>query len=416
MLDSAFPASADVAGGDAPDAPSSEDRRDRRAERGSDASWHIPSDAGGGRLLGSPQHLRALAVYEPALRGRWRLYRRRYFDRFRFTKLRWIARQRRFLPRAWNFLMYLAQRDHASRVAYSPPVVNLELVNVCNLRCPGCTTGRSSPGARPRGKAPASAVKERIDWIAPRALQLQLFQLGEPLLHAEFFDVCRHAARRGLWTVVHSNLSLHVERLAERLVDSRLCQLVVSCDGATQETYGIYRVRGDVEQVFRNLGSIAAERRRRRRWHPWLTAKFIVFDHNWHEMEAFRDRALAAGADDVLFIPGFRNGVYETGRICSEVQFDLRTLTWKPRELELGCRQLWEALSIDVDGAVLPCCDAYRDEDVFVDGEVAKSDPAVAWNHPRFRAVRAHLSGQARDRSGSLPKPCDTCRRTLPGR
>lgn len=362
---------------------------------------------------GSPLHARVARLATAKYRGFWRRYRQHYLDRFRLRKLAYIATRRHFALRALNFATYLLERNRAVRVHYAPVVVCLDPSNHCNLRCPGCTTGLRDAERRPRGVTSLELMKTLIDRVHRRTLQLQLSHWGEPFLNSALYEACAYAVDKGLWTTLHSNLSLRIPGLAQRIVASRLCHLVVSCDGATQAAYQLYRVRGDVELVFRNIHAVREERERNgARW-PWITAKFIVFDHNWHEMELFRERALAAGADDVLFIGGLTDGVYETRRVASEREFDLAALRYRARPLGTSCRELWESITFDVDGAVFPCCDAFRERDLFADAAaVNRSSIMELWNGERFRRMRSFFSERS-PRAVDLPTPCDTCERTL---
>lgn len=365
------------------------------------------------RYRGSPLHERARLAAQPRVSDSyWLQYRSRVTDRYHRLKLEYLLRQRHFPLRAANFVVYLVERGRVSRVHYIPPVVSLDPSSSCNLRCPGCTTGNATPGRRRRGFATLEAMSKVIDRIHRRSFQVQLFHWGEPLLSPSSLAASAYAASRGLWTSIHSNLSLDQPNLAQRIVDSGLCNLVVSVDGATQKTYELYRRRGDVDLVFRNIEAIVEARNSCGASLPWITAKFCVFDHNWHEVEAFREHAEQAGVDEVLFLGGFSNGVYHSGDIATELEFDLDTLTWSPRYLVPGCRQLWEAMSIDYDGAVYPCCDAFRDEDLFAPPESAWSVPLLdSWNSPSHQQSRRFFMGETS--ADELPTPCRSCGRCV---
>ncbi len=202
---------------------------------------------------GTELHLRMAALFGDARpRGLWRRYRAVYFDRFRIRKIGWMIRQRGALRRVANFLVYLVERGRVARVHYGPVNASIEPGNFCNLKCPGRVTGGRNPAARERRWATLDGMKHSVDEVATTALQVQLFHWGEPLLNPDIFDVCSYSIERGLWTSIHSNLSIEVPRLAEKIVEAGLCNLVVSIDGASQEVYSRYRVGGDLERVLGN--------------------------------------------------------------------------------------------------------------------------------------------------------------------
>jgi len=81
-----------------------------------------------------------------------------------------------------------------------------------------------------------------MDEVGDYVFFLDLFNWGEPLLDPNLEELVRIASARRIVTNVSSNLSLPLsdERI-ESLVKSGLCQLVVSLDGTSQETYQNYR-------------------------------------------------------------------------------------------------------------------------------------------------------------------------------
>ncbi len=370
----------------------------------------------------APEHTTVVEIHQAMLRiadpqdrtrSSWKRGRTHYLTRLRLLKLRFMMRQRWFPLRAWNGLIYLLERKRVSHVHYLPPVVALEAVNGCNLRCPGCPTGSSGPLARKKGRATLEHMKAVIDQVYRRSLQMSFHHLGEPLLNEDFYAACAYATEKGLWTVIHSNLNIGTEGLARKIVSSRLCNLVVSCDGATQEVYEKYRVGGNLELVFQNLREIAQEKRKAGSPFPWLTAQFLVFDHNWHEMGSFREKALAAGADEVLFLPGCRNGTAKTGHVGAEQVFRLAALDWVDRETPATCCDLWDTFLMTYDGGIYPCCFSYRDMDLFVTPqESAERTIAESWNGREFRTVRRFFRHDAVSLE-DVRGPCKHCGRVL---
>jgi len=359
-------------------------------------------------------HRRMLKVATPNDRARfsWKRGRARYLTELRLLKLGFMARQRHFLRRAMNLLVFLIERKRAGRVHYWPPVVTAEAINGCNLHCPECPTGMSSPASRKKGKATLEDLKSIVDRISSKSVQINFHHMGEPLLNDDFYAACAYAVEKGLWTTIHSNLNIRSADLPQRIVASRLCNLVVSCDGATQDVYEKYRVGGDVELVFRNMQSIAEHKRKVGSRFPWITAQFIVFDHNWQQMERFRERAMEAGADEILFLPACRNGTAKSGHVWEEEVFNLSRLAWEPRQTPPVCGELWETPILTYDGGLYPCCFCFRDQDLFAPPQSPSGRTlADQWDGHAYRTARAFFRG-APVRREELPQPCRSCGRT----
>ena len=250
-------------------------------------------------------------------------------------------------------------------------------------------------------------VKAVIDEAYPRSLQMGFVRQGEPLLSHVFYTACEYAVQRGLWTVVQSNLSHDRPRLADEICDSGLHNLVVSCDGATQEGYAAYRRSGNLELVLDNVRRVVELKRRRGTRFPWVTMKFLIFDHNWHEIEAFETLARATGADEVVFFTAFSSESDESGRAADDHEFDLETLSWKRRAFG-SCNFVWDELQLDYDGAVLPCCWAHTDEHLFVSPEDAQRMSLMErWNSPAYRATRSYFMGEGK--RADLHSMCRSC-------
>ena len=344
--------------------------------------------------------------------GRWKATTTRTrperLDAFHRLKMKFIVGQRHFPLRLGNYLIYRLERERIACVHFFPVQIAVEANGNCNLRCPGCLVGR---GLRRTGiQASLAVLKSVIDHVYRRSFQINFHRLGEPLLNPAFFGATRYAVEKGLWVYAHSHLSLQQADLGPKLVDARLCHLVVSCDGAIQGTYERYRRGGSLALVLKNLSRTACERERRGVRFPWLTAKFLVFEHNWHEMGQFRKIALDSGADDVQFVEALSEGLYAQGRATSDKQFQLSTLSWVPWPLPKRCPWLWNTMSVSSRGELFPCCYAICDEDVFALTDLKKPESLVQhWNSQKYREARDIFLRPSRSKMSQLPRPCHSC-------
>ncbi len=334
----------------------------------------------------------------------------RLFDKYYLLRYRNFISQPHCILKLVNYIIYLVEHNRVEAVHYAPFFVNMDISNICNLRCPGCITGLRHPSSRKMSKAELPTIKRVVDKVAKRSIQIGFLQWGEPLLNDSFYAACAYATEKGLWTLIHSNLNIRDDKLARKIVDAGLHRLIVSCDGATQEVYEKYRIGGDVELVFENIQRISSERKKRELNFPWITAKFTVFDHNWHEIELFKQRALAVGADEVLFAPAVMGGFYKTGRIATAELFNLKELRWEKRR-DIRCNEIWNSFFITCDGGVYPCCASFRDADIFVSPQNSVSmELTEQWNIGKFKSIRSFFLGRSRMPLEQLPQPCNTCR------
>ncbi|MFQ3213628.1 MAG: MoaA/NifB/PqqE/SkfB family radical SAM enzyme, partial [Marivirga sp.] len=85
--------------------------------------------------------------------------------------------------------------------------------------------------------------------LQPEAFQLMLDQLksslisilfyfqGEPYLNRGFLDLVKLASQAGIYTATSTNAHYLDDETAKKTVESGLDRLIISIDGASQETY-----------------------------------------------------------------------------------------------------------------------------------------------------------------------------------
>jgi MoaA/NifB/PqqE/SkfB family radical SAM enzyme len=68
-----------------------------------------------------------------------------------------------------------------------------------------------------------------------------------------------------------------------------------SIDGASNETYQLYRVKGNFDTVIENVRKINRFKQQQHSDYPQLTWQFVVFGHNEHEIPVARRLASDLG-------------------------------------------------------------------------------------------------------------------------
>ncbi len=270
---------------------------------------------------------------------------------------------------------YQRMRGHTKLLGH-PVILTVEPTNVCNLACPYCFTGAGEVG-RKRSRFPHPLYERLIDELGDYLLEVELHNWGEPLLHWNLPELIRIASSRRVSTLVSTNFNarLDVPR-AQALVASGLTRLGVSIDGARQETYEQYRVRGNLDTVLSNIRLVNQAKEALGSATPRLTWEFHVFEHNRDDIGAARSMARELGMEiDISkgWIAGpewDREGEF---KFSSALSGD-------------GCQFLWERATINVDGGVAPCCGAFYKEDDF--GSVAEMSFKEVWNNENFQEAR----------------------------
>ena len=296
-----------------------------------------------------------------------------------------------------------------------PPVqIRLEASSFCNLRCPLCptTTGDVHRGAVGGGFLRFEDFRKLLD-DNPGLKRIELSNWGEIFLNPALLSVLKLAHERGVHLTASNGVNLNKIRpeVLEGLVRYQFRCLVCSIDGASEETYSIYRVRGKFANVIDNIRKINELKQRYSSPFPELTWKFIVFGHNEHEVPVAREMARELGI-------GFRTELnaipnYSPVRDPEAVRAARDDAAATPDEYEVlhgqsyyqySCYQLWDDPQINWDGKVLGCCVNYWGD---FGGNAFRDGLTASVNTEQIQYGRAMVQGHAPPREDI---PCTRCR------
>jgi len=174
-------------------------------------------------------------------------------------------------------------------VLFSHPVVlRVDPSNACQLACPGCVHSENNVHAGvfdwPGTMLSVDTHDAWLTRLGPFAFCAVLFNYGEPLLNKRFAEIVRRSKEYLLYTMTSTNLSLPVNN-EDAIVASGLDRMTLSIDGTSQEIYGRYRRKGDLDLVFKNVCALAAAKKRAGSRTPYLVWQFLTFEHNQHQTQ-----------------------------------------------------------------------------------------------------------------------------------
>lgn len=299
----------------------------------------------------------------------------------------------------------------AETVRAYPTMLTIEATNVCNLRCPACFTGASQAG-RDKSMLSPTMLDRVLNELGSRLLQVEFYNWGEPLLNKDLCPMIRNASDRGISTIISSNMSVPMDDArAEEIVRSGLNILGVSVDGATQEVYEQYRVRGNLALLFENVRKINAAKKKLGSKTPQLVYEYHLFKHNLHEVEEARRIADELGMSLRISKGWVAGPDWDTER-----EFDFEHDPQPGR-----CSFLWDHAVIHNDGGVAPCCAVfYKEDDYGSIARAASAEPGVplsafheqadggsgfhdVWNNDSFRRSRRMFAAKPNEpRDASL--------------
>ena len=292
-----------------------------------------------------------------------------------------------------------------------PSKIQLTASTVCQLKCPTCRTAEGEI-AKYLGSQTLKFknFKNLIDtnsWIR----KIELAGEGEIFLNHDLLKMLKYAYEKKviLTAGTGSNLNTISEETLEGLVKYRFGFLNCAIDGASSETYKIYRRGGDFEKVIVNIKKINAFKVKYRSEVPVLRWQFILFGHNEHEILKARRMASKLGMKFRLKlargdVSPVRNKNLVKKQIGSQITHRDEYLEKYGKVYLAGsmCSQMWICPQINTDGRVFGCCMNHWSDY----GNAFQEDLIGILNSEKMNYARAMLLGKVKERDDV---PCIQC-------
>lgn len=250
-----------------------------------------------------------------------------------------------------------------------PNKVRLEACTICQLHCKACYMRRDGPAALGYGYLKFNDYKNFID-KNPNIKFVSLANSGEIFLNPELVEIIKYSYEKGIKLDAHTGVNLNhlSDEQAEALVKYEFGDIILSIDGASQETYSQYREKGDYNKVIANIEKINFYKQKYNSKSPNLIWKFILFNHNEHEIVLAKQKAKELGLKIVFSLPWGKNTFTpknpdfvqkETGlKFASVTNMEAKT---KKKYCHNLCERMFSAPQINYNGTLFGCCILYKE-------------------------------------------------------
>jgi MoaA/NifB/PqqE/SkfB family radical SAM enzyme len=181
--------------------------------------------------------------------------------------------------------------------------------------------------------------------------------------------------------------------------------IVISIDGASQESYSKYRVGGDLTTVLDNTEKLLSYRDNVQS--PLLIWQFLVNRFNESEIERAENMAQKMGIQfnaapmrtsmgKELLLPLYERVQEIADWLPANTSFHKYAyeITPETKTKQEFCRWLWNTAVVNWDGSVSPCCGVFEKKWDFhsYDTKGGNSPFRRVWNSPRYRLARKLVS------------------------
>jgi MoaA/NifB/PqqE/SkfB family radical SAM enzyme len=244
-------------------------------------------------------------------------------------------------------------------------MIRLEASSVCQLKCPACSTakGKNRKGVIGWGFLTYKNFKKLIE-ENPHIKTIELSNWGEIFLNPELDNIIKFAHKHGVGLKAANGVNLNTvnDETLRNVVKYGFRLLSISIDGASQDTYKLYRKKGSFNRVIRNIKRINFFKEKYKTNFPKMNWQFVIFGHNEHELPIARQMSEDLNMEfrpklnhTPIFSPvNNENFVRKEGGfgVASRTEFAKK----RKRAYSRPCTQLWDSPQINWDGKLLGCC------------------------------------------------------------
>lgn len=272
-----------------------------------------------------------------------------------------------------------------------PSYYIIEPTNYCNYSCPICPNRLYDETEK--GFMPFELFEKIILQIRDFADVIQIYWVGEPLLHSRIYDMITYCKKNTQAKImISTNGSLLSSNNNKRLLDSGLDKLIISMDAAeSNEVYKAIRTNGNIEQLNSNVTSLLSYADEMD-----ITLQFVLTNVNENEKSKFIEKwsrynvnvsiqCLYTWANQLPELNSFSN--------CLSPMLGLQ---------RVPCADLWYKISIHWNGDVSRCCFDWSFKNVI--GNLNYQSIREIWNSSGFIALRNSHKNLKFD---NLCKNCD---------
>ncbi len=272
--------------------------------------------------------------------------------------------------------------------------ISIEPTTSCNLGCPECPSGLKS-FTRDTGTLSVDFYNKFLHEVQRDLIYLYFYFQGEPYLHPDFLSLVKAASEKNIYTVTSTNAHFLSPRKATETVQSGLDRILISIDGASQETYESYRKGGKLAKVIEGTKNLVKAKSQLNSSTPHIIIQFLVVKPNEHEIPEILQLGKDLGVDEVKLktaqVYDFKNGnelipsieQYSRYRKNEDGSYRIKN------KLENKCWKLWHSCVVTWDGNIVPCC--FDKDAKYEMGSLQTHSFQSIWENKNYKAFRGQL-------------------------
>ncbi|MHA1650041.1 MAG: radical SAM/SPASM domain-containing protein [Candidatus Helarchaeota archaeon] len=365
-----------------------------------------------------------------------------------------MAREEKLLQTLQKITNILNQDLPQLASIIGPKSIQLEITNLCNLRCIMCD--RWKWDTHLQGDLTKEDLFSLFDELASLNTQHILFSGGEPLLRPDFKELVQYLNQKGIAITLITNGTLLTEDIATLLIKSD-ATIIFSVDGSNDAIYSQIRGReGLLTKIIENIKNVGKIKKSEKK--GFISMHFVIQPFNLEDVFSFFELAKTLSVDAVSYgiihgphipekgvgfkdehLPHLKKTISELIKLQknkNDIQIELRPELYAIAEGQITSDALKSGLLvtelfkkdpvpcltviywalIDAFGDVYPCCYAYFDNLDYESaknlrnrlcfGNIHQSSFQEIWYGQKFNSFRNMMNPVQIE---NYPKVCGNC-------
>jgi len=295
-----------------------------------------------------------------------------------------------------------------------PSKVRLEASTICQLRCKSCLCQQENGHTMGKGYLSFSNFKSFIE-SNTFIKTIELSHCGEIFLNPDLIQIMQYAFERNIVLEALNGVNFNTvnDEMLEAMVKYGFKHILVAIDGASQETYPVYRINGNYDTVIGNIIKLNTLKHKYNTKYPELFWSYVLMEHN--ENDVINAKKVAKELNmpisfkltwDESYIPQNIEMLKKETGLKHLSRKEVLASEGKPYFNYGVCRQLWNEPQINWDGRLLGCCIVFSNDFGI---NVFETGLEKAINSEKYRYAKEMLQGKVGIPEDNENIPCVDC-------
>jgi len=228
-----------------------------------------------------------------------------------------------------------------------------ELTFRCNAKCPACHRWKplrinlNDPlytiSLKRFQKLFNPSLLKNLEWLVLNG------NFGDSIMNKQFREIISYVKSHGVKLLIHTNGGIHGDDYWTEVGNILDKRDIINFDlDGLQNTHHIYRINTKFDKVFSNALSVIKTKRPQVHW------KYIVFEHNKHQVEEAKNLALKSGFTTFSTVKTSRD-VFAP--LKGKFVHSKKTQAYKQAKRQIHCVwDNWGKWYVSPEGLVFRCC------------------------------------------------------------